>query len=351
MGEIRSIPYNGFKAISTFSGCGGSSLGYRMAGFRVLWASEFIPAAAEVYRTNFPDTILDTRDIREVKPAEILAEIGMKTGELDLLDGSPPCASFSMSGSRQSAWGSVKSYSDTKQRTDDLFFEFSRVLDGLQPRVFIAENVKGLTIGSAKGYFKEIKRALERCGYRVAAKVLDAARLGVPQHRSRLIFFGVRSDLEAEPIYPAPLPYTYSIRDAVPWLEDETTHPGPIDAECFLKPGTKAHTLWHKCLPGESGSKYADGSWFNFIKGHPDRPAQTVMATQGAKGTASGGNHPFVCRKFTVAELRRLSSFPDDFTFSGDHVKDWERIGRAVPPLMMKAVAEKAAEVLRSCAE
>lgn len=105
MSEIADLPWNGFNAISTFSGCGGSSLGYKMAGFRVLWASEFIPAAQETYRANHPKTILDTRDIRQVKPEDILAAIGMKPGELDLFDGSPPCASFSTAGAREAGWG------------------------------------------------------------------------------------------------------------------------------------------------------------------------------------------------------------------------------------------------------
>lgn len=188
MQEIAALPWNGFNAVSTFSGCGGSSLGYKMAGFKVLWANEFIPAAQEVYRLNHPSTILDTRDIRQVQPQDILDAIGMKPGELDLFDGSPPCASFSTAGKREAGWGKVKAYSDTKQRTDDLFFEYARLLRGIQPKVFVAENVSGLVKGTAKGYFKLILEELKGCGYNVKAKVLDAQWLGVPQMRQRLIF-------------------------------------------------------------------------------------------------------------------------------------------------------------------
>ena len=96
MKEIARIKPNGLGLISTFAGCGGSSLGYRMAGFKVLWASEFIEAARVVYEANAAKgTIVDGRDIREVDPLEVLKAIGLKVGELDLLDGSPPCASFS----------------------------------------------------------------------------------------------------------------------------------------------------------------------------------------------------------------------------------------------------------------
>lgn len=200
MAEIAAIPWNGYNAISTFSGCGGSSLGYKMAGFRILWASEFIPAAAEVYRLNHPDTLLNTHDIRDVKPEEILEQVGMQRGQLDLLDGSPPCASFSTSGTREAGWDKIKVYSETRQRVDDLFFEYARILRGLQPKVFVAENVSGLIKGKAKGYFKMILRELKDCGYLVSAKLLDAQWLGVPQQRQRIIFVGVRKDLGFAPV-------------------------------------------------------------------------------------------------------------------------------------------------------
>jgi len=215
MSEIDAISWNGFNAISTFSGCGGSSLGYKMAGFKVLWASEFIPAAQETYRANHKGAILDTRDIRQVKPDEVLSAIGKKQGELDLMDGSPPCASFSTAGKREAGWGKVKKYSDTNQRTDDLFFEFARLLSGIKPKVFVAENVAGLVKGTAKGYFLEILAALKGCGYRVKCKVLDAQWLGVPQARQRTMFVGVREDLNIEPQHPSPLQYQYTLDDAI----------------------------------------------------------------------------------------------------------------------------------------
>jgi DNA (cytosine-5)-methyltransferase 1 len=199
MAEIAAVPPNGLTAVSTFSGCGGSSLGYKIAGFKVLWANEFIPAAAATYRANHPGTVLDTRDIRKVQPADILEAIGMRAGDLDLFDGSPPCASFSTAGKREKGWGRVKPYSDTRQRVDDLFFEFARLVRGIQPRVFIAENVAGLVSGTAKGYFLQILRELKAAGYRVEARLLDAQWLGVPQMRKRVIFQGVREDLGRSP--------------------------------------------------------------------------------------------------------------------------------------------------------
>lgn len=208
----------GLKVVSTFSGCGGSCLGFEQAGFEVVWASEFIDAARDTYRANHPHTILDGRDIREVKGSEILAAIGMKRGEIDVLNGSPPCASFSSAGKREKGWGQVKKYSDKSQRTDDLFDEYIRLVDELRPKVFVAENVAGLVRGTAIGYFKLIMRRLTALGYRVSCRVLDAQWLGVPQSRARTIFVGVRDDLGHSPVHPKPFKYQYSLREAIPWI-------------------------------------------------------------------------------------------------------------------------------------
>lgn len=215
MKEIEELEPNGFKVVSTFSGGGGSSLGYKMAGFKVLYANEFIPEAQKTYRANFPNTYLDTRDIREVKPEEILEITGLKKYELDILDGSPPCASFSTAGAREKHWGEKKKYSDGFQRVDDLFFEYIRILRGLMPKCFVAENVTGLVKGKAKGYFKIILKELKDSGYRVKAVKINAAYLGVPQKRERIIFLGVRKDLNIEPVAPTPFNYTYSLKEAL----------------------------------------------------------------------------------------------------------------------------------------
>jgi DNA (cytosine-5)-methyltransferase 1 len=154
MTEVERREWNGYEVISTFSGCGGSCLGYRMAGFRVLWASEFIPAAQKVYKMNHSKSALDTRDIRDVDAEEILDTVDREPGKIDILDGSPPCSDFSAAGKGSEGWGEVKDYSDTRQRVDDLFFEYARILNGLKPKVFVAENVRGLVRGKSKGYFK-----------------------------------------------------------------------------------------------------------------------------------------------------------------------------------------------------
>lgn len=416
MSEIAAMPWNGFNVVSTFAGCGGSSTGYRMAGFRVLWASEFIEAARETYMANArPGTIIDGRDIREVKAEDILAATGLAVGELDVLDGSPPCASFSTAGKREKAWGTVKKYSDSEQRVDDLFFEYARLVGGLRPKVFVAENVSGLVKGTAKGYFLDILAALKAQGYRVSARLLDAQWLGVPQARQRLIFVGVRDDLGISPVHPSPLPYRYSIREALPWLDgietginpdtgarsgygvsqhgaddpaptvmahgmagvgkhqttvrsrvihdtsgewgkgDVTDQPCPtitvgvnsinsnhyqvVSERAPVEPETDISRFavgaeWDKLRPGGQSEKY-----FQLVRPDPDAPCPTVTAS-GGTGSIAAVTHPTEKRKFSIAELRRIGGFPDDFVLTGTYAQQWERIGRAVPPVMMKAVAE-----------
>jgi len=406
--EINAIEPSGLTVASTFAGCGGSSLGYRMAGFRVLYANEFVAAARDTYEANKREwTHVDGRDVRDVTPESLCERAGVEIGQLDVLDGSPPCASFSTAGKRAAKWGTSSSYSDTEQRSDDLFFEFARIVEGVQPRVFVAENVSGLVKGVAKGYFKAIHRALAAAGYDVEARLISAEWLGVPQARQRVIFVGVRSDLGWSPAFPDPLPYRYSIRDALGGLDGgpamigrgrRTLDPdapaptvqthGNFDPETgygivqvtrrtgpgFVREGhdldepigtiqasDPLHTRWEidgsgPLVDPETGESIALGKaigaewdrtsvgassdrYFQLVRSDADRPVGTVTASGGNIGLASVV-HGTERRKFTLGELRRLCSFPDDFVLTGTYAQRWERLGRAVPPLMMRAIAE-----------
>ena len=332
MEEVRALEPNGFLAASTFSGCGGSSLGYRMAGYKVGYANEFIPEARNTYAANaMPYTFVDGRDIREVTAKDVLEKLGIKSGALDLFDGSPPCASFSTSGSGSKGWGNVRKYSDTTQRTDDLFFEFVRLVDGIRPKTFVAENVAGLVRGVAVGYFNEILKLLKALGYRVHAKILDAQWLGVPQQRTRIIFVGVREDLGLDPAHPEPWDFRYTLGDACPWfVDDSIPAPEPRDGPDIARYAIGPE--WEKCAEGAQSDRY-----FNLIRASRTKPSPTILASHGAPGIA-GVCHPTEKRKFSIPEVRRICSFPDDFILTGSREQQWERMGRAVPPLMMREI-------------
>lgn len=324
MKEINELKCNGFTVASLFSGAGGSSLGYRMAGYKVVYANEFIEAARNTYKENSKDTFLDDRDIRLVTGIDILRSANIK--ELDILDGSPPCSSFSMSGSREDGWNKIKKYSDTKQRTDDLFFEYIRLVKEIKPKIFIAENVAGLVLGLAKGYFLNIYEQLTALGYTVEAKILDAKWLGVPQSRRRVLIVGIRNDLNLSPVFPKPLKYFYSIESALVNVAK------PEDDSSFNK--YAIYNEWRLLSPGKSSNKY-----FQLVRPNPKMPSPTITATSGNIGAASvcHFNEP---RKFSIPELKRLFSFPDDFIFTGSYTEKAERLGRSVPPLMMASLAK-----------
>lgn len=336
--EINKIKAtNGFTAISTFSGCGGSCLGLEMAGFDIRVACEFIESARETYAANHKGVPIDGRDIRTISGKDLLEVAGVNRFEIDLLEGSPPCSPFSTAGKRHKHWGQTNTYSDSEQRSDDLFFEFARLIDEIRPKVFIAENVKGLVTGSAKGYFKMILGRLRDLGYRVETRLLDASLLGVPQKRQRIIFIGTRNDLGIKPVFPKPFGYTYTMYDALGKHLRVPDTAGSVDPEtgCNISLETyKIGEAYRSLAIGEHHKKY-----FQLFRPDPNKPVPTIVASIGNQGSANI-KHPFEFRCFTLQELRRLCSFPDDFALHGTFIQRAERLGRAVPPLMMKAIAE-----------
>lgn len=340
MAEARRARKNGRKVVSLFSGAGGSSLGYRLAGFEIAYANEMVEAARATYSANFPKAAIDPRDVRLVTPYDVLEKAGLRSpGDLDVLDGSPPCASYSQAarheGGLEGGWGKQKEYGRDghRQRTDDLFGEYLRLLEGLRPKAFVAENVYTLAIGKAKGHFLNILERMEGAGYRVAVRALDAQWLGVPQVRRRLIFVGIRRDLEIEPEHPEPLPYRYTVEDALRGLV------GDVEPEARVE-GYAIEPESRLLLEGQKSEKF-----FNLRRLAWGEPARTVLASSGHPG-AAGPLHPDGRRKLTIAELKRVCSFPDDFVLTGTYEQRWERLGRAVPPLMMKAIASRLAATL-----
>ena len=352
---------NKFNVISTFAGGGGSSTGYRLAGGNVLCINEFVPTAQETYKENYPDTPIIPDDIKKLSGQEFLDIAGLKAGELDVLDGSPPCSAFSMAGNvshgkgntHADAFGKTKGYSDIKEVTnvEDLFFEFLRVADVIKPKVIIAENVAGLTMGTAKQYFNKIQNTFEKIGYDVSAKVLNSGYFGVPQTRNRVFFIGIRNDITTKvgltfmnihSIFPSEDNPMVSLGEALDDLEYDDEEVKTL-TEKFSKTaywkdtGSKMPVNPDKVLTGMD--YHHKGHHFNLKRVSLKVPAPTLTA-MGSNDTTAGAFHWNEPRKLTIGELKRIQSLPDDFKLTGKWNQQSERIGRMVPPLMLKAIAD-----------
>lgn len=308
---------NAPTVISTFAGAGGSSLGYSMAGYRELLAVEWDDNAVETFRLNFPDVPVYHGDIAALTVEEVLRLTGLKPGELDVFDGSPPCQGFSTAGKRV-----------LDDPRNSLFREFVRLLRGLRPKVFVMENVSGMVKGKMKLVFAEIMRELKASGYKVSARLLNAMYFGVPQSRQRMIFVGVRDDLGIEPSHPAGWSMPVTVRQAIEKVSNVT----------FNRPlATTATRIWTTARPGENGDCIRKGYYRDAVKVHPDKPASTVPKVLPGTGGHMHWNEP---RTLTMEELKRLGSFPDSMVLTGNFTDQWARIGNSVPPLFMRSIAQ-----------
>ena len=232
--------------VSLFAGCGGSSLGYKQAGFDIKLAVEWDTKAADVYRRNFDETPMFVGDIADLTSEEALEITGLQPGELDVLDGSPPCQGFSTAGHRK--------FSDSRNR---LFEEYVRMIDVFRPKMLVMENVSGLRKGKMKLMFAEMTIALKEAGYKVSCRELNAWWYGVPQDRRRLIWVGVREDMDMEPGHPDPtVKRPVSVREALGILYDANIKTG-VRENCMCRPGGKHCAAQPRPIDGPSQTQNA----------------------------------------------------------------------------------------------
>lgn len=185
---------------SCFACGGGSTMGYKLAGFDVLGCNEIDPKMIEAYKVNHKPKYAYLEPIQTFK---LRKDLPKELYNLDILDGSPPCSSFSMSGNREKDWGKEKKFREgqAEQVLDNLFFDFIDLAKELQPKVVVAENVKGLLMGNAKEYVRNIYRDFDKAGYYCQHWLLDASKMGVPQRRERVFFICLRKDIAKEFLY------------------------------------------------------------------------------------------------------------------------------------------------------
>lgn len=299
--------------ISTFAGCGGSSLGYSMAGFRELLAVEWDDNAVETFKLNFPDVPVYHGDIAKLSVDECLEMTGLEPGQLDVLDGSPPCQGFSTAGKRN--------FNDDRNQ---LFREYVRLLRGLQPKVFVMENVSGMVKGKMKLIFAEILRELKASGYKVSARLLNAMYFQVPQSRERMIFVGVREDLSIESSHPKAMMQPVTVRNAIYDLRHE-------EGDLAFNPDTRTAMIMRALPAGKHDPKH-----HSHVKLTYDLPSRTLL--KDFLGYFHFW-HPEQWRPLTLKEWTRLGSFPDDYQWT-DKKNACQRIGNSVPPLLMRSIAQ-----------
>jgi DNA (cytosine-5)-methyltransferase 1 len=319
--ESPERSFQGFTAVDLFSGCGGSSLGLKLAGFRELFATDWDDHAAKIFRLNFPEIYFHHGDIAKLSGKKILKIINLKPGELDLLTGSPPCQGFSMTGERK--------FSDPRNM---LFKEYLRILDQLKPKTLIIENVPGMIKGAMKHHYLKIISLLRTFGYEAKGEVMNSKYYNVPQSRERIIIIGIRKDLcekyNLEPTHPKPQTKPISFRQAVNNLII------PADEPKFLATQLM-RDRFSQLKPGETKADQNHG-WYRLahIRINWDDCVTTVLTSEKSLPV-----HPEEDRRLLVCEVMRLASFPDDFKLTGGKLARITRIGNSVPPNLMKAIA------------
>jgi DNA (cytosine-5)-methyltransferase 1 len=322
LSDIESVKKNGRRVFSCFHCGGGSTMGYKLAGFDVIGGVEIDPKMMTLYRKNHnPNTNLSF--LMGIQEFVRLPELPSELNQIDILDGSPPCSSFSMAGSREDLWGKEKKFREgqVEQVLDDLFFSFIEVAKRLRPKVIVAENVKGLISGNARYYVKQIIAGMESIGYSVQVFILNAASMGVPQARERVFFIASDKTLGLSKLELSFNEKPISISNAIIGLEPEG------DA---LIPSISR--LWPLVAVGKSFSSVTNGSYFSWRKCDPSKPSTTITATHCL-------THWSEPRMLSQSEIARIQSFPDDYDFMNEYGP--YVCGMSVPPLMMERIAIK----------
>ena len=340
LSELKPPAPDAPKVFSCFACGGGSSMGYKLAGYDVIGCNEIDPRMARHYMRNLKPKYHFIEPIQDFKLRDDLPE---ELYSLDVLDGSPPCSTFSMSGNREKDWGRKKHFREGQQAQvlDTLFFDFIDLVKKLRPKVVIAENVKGMLIGEAVNYVIRIREELEEAGYYVQHFLLNAAKMGVPQRRERVFFLCLRKDI-AEPVLQQATLFEKLPKIDMDFKGEEIPFGEIADEEGDpLQPSV--YKLWKHREPGDITLAAAclrvrgKGSFFNNAFAYRDRVCPTITAH------AEMIMHVDTPRQLSKKEVVLASTFPVDYDFGEG--KAWGYIcGMSVPPVMMAQVADRVRE-------
>ncbi|PLW80531.1 DNA (cytosine-5-)-methyltransferase [Candidatus Woesearchaeota archaeon] len=309
------------KVVSLFAGAGGLDLGFKKAGFNIIWANEYDKTIWETYEKNHKDTLLDKRNIREIPSNEI--------PDCDGIIGGPPCQSWSEAGKQRGI--------DDKR--GQLFFEYIRILKDKKPLFFLAENVSGMLAQKHSKTINNIIIMFEEAGYNVGLKLLNAKNFGVPQDRKRVFFIGFRKDLKINPSFPEPDLKIPVLKDAIYDLR-KTVLPA---REKNYTNGNECIVANHEFMLGSFSTIYMSRnrvrSWeepsFTIQAGGrhaPIHPQANKMIKKAKNKFVFDAESLFEYRRLSVRECARIQTFPDDFIFYYKNLANgYKMIGNAVP--------------------
>ena len=328
------------KVFSCFACGGGSTMGYKLAGFDVIGCNEIDHRMMYTYCQNHDPKYPFLEPIQEFKNRDDLPD---ELYNLDVLDGSPPCSTFSMAGvncGREKSWGKMKKFREgqAEQVLDTLFFDFTDLAKRLQPKVVVAENVKGLLLGEAKKYVQRIHKEFDEAGYTCEHWVLDAQKMGVPQRRERVFFVCLRKDLIEK------VPHQYSLFDITPVLNLSFNEPTIIFGDVMDGKGRKIESeemrkRWEARKPGDDDfgdvttRLYGRRLTFNTQFAYADRVCNCLT---GKEDSTVLFDHPCY---LSQSEVCSIASFPADYNFAGN--KPHYVCGMSVPPIMMAQIANQ----------
>ncbi len=322
-------PKNGLKVFSCFACGGGSTMGYKLAGYDVIGCLEIDKRMNDVYVKNHNpkyNYVMDIRDFNKIPNENLPQELF----DLDILDGSPPCTTFSMAGLREKTWGKKKKFKEgqKEQTLDDLSFIFIETVDKLKPKFVVMENVEGLMKGNAWKYVQNIYKQFNQIGYRVKHWLLKGEQMGVPQKRHRVVFIATRLNVDLEKM---DMSFLYK---PIPFSQIKSKDGTPITSENLLNLISYAkygdRNLENACM-----KQRGKGSFFNYCFVYDNQVAPTV--------TAHCNNIRWDTKTFlSKQDIVSISTFPQDYDFQSENIDNIAYIcGMSVPPVMIKRVAEK----------
>jgi DNA (cytosine-5)-methyltransferase 1 len=324
------------KVFSCFACGGGSTMGYKLAGFDVIGCNEIDPKMMAAYIENHKPKYSFLEPIQQFKLRDDLPQ---ELYNLDILDGSPPCSSFSMAGNRDDDWGKEKKFREGQadQVLDTLFFDFIELAKRLKPKVVVAENVKGLLLGEAKSYVLKIYQEFEAAGYYVRHWLLNGSEMGVPQRRERVFFIAIRNDI-AKPFLEQ-----FDMFSITPKINLDFNEPKILFGEFKDEQGRdlseNMKVIWNgrelgdtsmeaACVRIQGKHKYFSQSFL-----HIDKVPSTLTSHEDALVL-------FDAPKYTSKdEACKIGSYPLDYNFMGN--KPHYLIGMSVPPIMTAQIASR----------